>query len=50
MVSFDLTDDEDPAVGDEIAKLHADRFAGDEALTDLIDGLGSYKGSGADSA
>lgn len=50
MVSFDLTDDEDPAIGDEIAKLHAERFAGDEALSDLIDGLGSYQGSGTDSA
>ncbi|TDE34109.1 Dabb family protein [Nonomuraea mesophila] len=48
MVSMDLTDDEDPAIGDRIAQLHAERFAGDPALADLIDGLGSYQGSGTD--
>jgi hypothetical protein len=46
MVSMDLTDDEDPAIGEQIAKLHADRFAGDTGLQDLIEGLGSYEGSG----
>lgn len=48
MISQDLTDDPDPAIGDKIAKVHADRFAGDSALVDLVEGLGSYKGSGTD--
>ncbi|WBB70067.1 Dabb family protein [Micromonospora sp. WMMD812] len=46
MVSLDLTDDEDPAIGDKIAQIHAERFAGDAALTSLVEGLGSYEGSG----
>lgn len=48
MVSMDLTDDEDPDIGDQIAQLHAERFAGDPELSDLIGGLGSYEGSGAE--
>jgi Stress responsive A/B Barrel Domain len=48
MISLDLTDDPDPQIHDKIAKVHADRFAGDSALVDLIDGLGSYQGSGVD--
>jgi hypothetical protein len=50
MVSMDLTDDEDPAIGDKVAQLHAERYAGDPALSDLIGGLGSYQGSGTNSA
>jgi hypothetical protein len=46
MISQDLTDDEDPAIGDNIRELHADRFANDADLTDLVAGLGSYEGSG----
>ncbi|UGQ09134.1 Dabb family protein [Yinghuangia sp. ASG 101] len=48
MVSFDITDDDDPEFKARIDKLHADRFAGDSGLSDLIDGLGSYQGSGTD--
>ncbi|MFD5284625.1 Dabb family protein [Streptomyces rubrogriseus] len=47
MVSHDLTDDEDPATGDRIRQIHAERFAGDPALVALIEGLGSYEGSSA---
>jgi hypothetical protein len=47
MVSHDLTDDEDPTIGEQIRKLHADRFAGDPTLRGLVEGLGSYQGSGA---
>ncbi len=46
MISQDLTDDEDPEIADKIRKIHADRFAGDPALAALIEGLGSYEGSG----
>jgi hypothetical protein len=48
MVSFDLTDDPDAdTVGAGIAEVHRSRFAGDPALVDLIDDLGSYQGSAA---
>ncbi|GAA2605595.1 MULTISPECIES: Dabb family protein [Streptomyces] len=47
MVSHDLTDDEDPATGDLIRRIHAERFAADPALVALIEGLGSYDGSSA---
>ncbi|WP_433158141.1 Dabb family protein [Kribbella sp. CA-247076] len=47
MISQDLTDDEDPEIGAKIDALHADRFANDAALVDLVSGLGSYEGSGA---
>ncbi|MET7324654.1 Dabb family protein [Streptomyces sp. NPDC005549] len=47
MVSHDLTDDEDPATGELIRQIHAERFAGDPALVALIEGLGSYQGSSA---
>ncbi|GAA2065336.1 Dabb family protein [Streptomyces albiaxialis] len=47
MVSQDLTDDEDPDIGAKIRAIHAERFAHDPALVELIDGLGSYEGSGA---
>ncbi|WP_328658209.1 Dabb family protein [Streptomyces sp. NBC_00334] len=47
MVYHDLTDDEDPATGDLIRRIHAERFAADPALVALIEGLGSYDGSSA---
>ncbi|MFD7231011.1 Dabb family protein [Streptomyces sp. NPDC059881] len=47
MVSLDLTDDEDPEIGDKIAKVHTDRFADHPEIADLVDGLGSYEGSGS---
>jgi hypothetical protein len=46
MVSLDLTDNMDPEVGEQIAAIHANRFANDAELRDLVDGLGSYEGSG----
>ncbi|MEW2452174.1 Dabb family protein [Streptomyces parvulus] len=50
MVSHDLTDDEDPATGERIRQIHAERFAADPALVELIEGLGSYQGSSAPEA
>ena len=46
MISQDLTDDEDPAIGDKIREIHRGRFENDPALLGLIKDLGSYKGSG----
>jgi hypothetical protein len=46
MISQDLTDDEDPEIGEKIAAIHASRFAGDPELVELVEGLGSYEGSG----
>lgn len=45
MVSFDIIDDPDPETGAKIKKIHADRFAGDVDLANLIKGLGTYSGS-----
>lgn len=44
-VSYDLIDDPDPTVDDQIREVHAERFAGDAGLVDLIQGLGSYTGA-----
>jgi Stress responsive A/B Barrel Domain len=46
MVSMDLTDDSDPEIDAKIAEVHSTRFAGDPGLVDLVEGLGSYEGSG----
>ncbi|MFC5753654.1 Dabb family protein [Actinomadura rugatobispora] len=46
MISMDLTDDEDPGIGDKIAQVHGDRFKDHPELQDLVDDLGSYEGSG----
>lgn len=46
-VSYDTTDSNDPDIGKKIAELHARRFAGDQALTQLIADLPSYTGSSA---
>jgi hypothetical protein len=46
MISMDLTDDEDPAIGDKIAEVHRDRFRDHPELLGLIEDLGSYEGSG----
>jgi hypothetical protein len=48
MISQDLTDDEDPNIGDKIAKIHSDRFAERPELRELVDNLGSYEGSGSE--
>lgn len=45
-ISMDITDDEDPAIGDKIAEIHRNRFANDPALVELVENLGSYEGSG----
>jgi hypothetical protein len=50
MISQDLSDSMDPAVGERIAEIHAKRFAGDAELRDLVGDLGSYEGSGTASA
>jgi hypothetical protein len=47
MASQDLTDDEDPTIGEQIRQIHSDRFANDPTLLGLVEGLGSYQGSGA---
>ena len=46
MMSQDLTDDEDPAIGDKIREIHRSRFENDAELLGLIKDLGSYQGSG----
>jgi hypothetical protein len=45
-VSMDITDDEDPAIGDKIQEIHRNRFENDPALVDLVQNLSSYEGSG----
>jgi hypothetical protein len=45
MVSYDITDDPDPTIGDQIGRIHKERYEGDKALSDLVGGLGSYSGS-----
>jgi stress responsive alpha/beta barrel protein len=45
-VSQDLTDDEDPAIGDKIAEVHRNRFADHPEVLELVENLGSYTGSG----
>ncbi|MFD5445744.1 Dabb family protein [Streptomyces tendae] len=49
MTSFDITDDPDPAVGERIQEIHRARYAGDPALKNMIDQIGSYTGSGVES-
>jgi hypothetical protein len=46
MVSLDLTDDEDPEIGEKIAQVHKDRFSDHPELLDLVEDLDSYEGSG----
>ncbi|MGY1435499.1 Dabb family protein [Streptomyces reniochalinae] len=46
-VSFDITDDTDPEVGEKIAALHQRRFDADPDLTRLVSGLNAYTGSAA---
>ena len=45
-ISMDITDDEDPAIGEKIAEIHRNRFANDPALAGLVASLTSYEGSG----
>jgi hypothetical protein len=46
MISQDLTDDEDPAIGEKIAEIHRARYAQHSDVADLVANLGSYEGSG----
>ena len=46
MISQDLTDDEDPAIGEKIVEIHRVRNAKHSDVADLIGSLGSYEGSG----
>jgi hypothetical protein len=45
-VSFDLTDDEDPAIGDKIAEVHSRRYANHREVLGLVGDLDSYSGRG----
>lgn len=45
-ISFDITDDDDPTIGEQIAEVHRSRFGNDQALLTLVDNIGSYQGSG----
>ncbi|HIY66708.1 MAG TPA: Dabb family protein [Candidatus Agrococcus pullicola] len=46
-VSFDIVDDFDPAVVDEIHQIHQRRFDAHPDLVELIDTLDEYQGSAA---
>ena len=46
MISQDLTDDEDPAIGEKIAEIHKARYAKHSDVAALVGSLGSYEGSG----
>jgi Stress responsive A/B Barrel Domain len=45
-VSFDLTDDEDPAIGDKIAAVHSTRYQNHPEVLGLVEDLDSYTGAG----
>jgi Stress responsive A/B Barrel Domain len=45
-VSLDLTDDEDPEIGDKIADVHSRRYEDHPEVLELVEDLGSYTGSG----
>ena len=47
-VSYDLTDDGDPQLGEKIAQVHRDRFAERPELRHLVTSLGSYQGPGTE--
>jgi hypothetical protein len=49
-ISMDITDDEDPAIGEKIAEIHRNRFKNDPAFVALVQNLSSYEGSGASSS
>ena len=44
MISQDLTDDEDPAIGDKIAEIPQSRFGKHSDVAALTGNLGSYRG------
>lgn len=45
-VSLDLTDDDDPAIGDKISEVHSTRYAKHPEVLDLVEDLDSCTGSG----
>jgi hypothetical protein len=45
MVSYDVTDDSDPAIAEQITQIHKARYEGDEALSQLVSSLKTYSGS-----
>jgi Stress responsive A/B Barrel Domain len=45
-VSFDLTDDPDPDIGDKIADVHRRRYESNPEVLGLVNDLDSYSGSG----
>lgn len=45
MVSFDITDEQDASIPDQIKTIHKERFENDPALAELVQGLKSYSGS-----
>lgn len=45
-VSLDITDDEDPAIGDKISDVHSTRYATHPEVLELVEDLDSYTGSG----
>jgi len=45
-VSFDITDDEDPAIGDKISQVHSTRYEKHPEVLGLVEDLDSYTGSG----
>lgn len=46
-VSYDITDDPDPQIGEKMAQVHRDRFAERPHLRDLIKNMG-YSGPGTE--
>lgn len=48
MISFDITDDDDPAFREKIDEIHRSRYEDMEDIADLVDGLESYSGAGRD--
>jgi len=45
-VSLDLTDDEDPAIAEKIAKVHSDRYEKHPEILGRVEDLESYTGAG----
>jgi hypothetical protein len=41
MVSYDITDDKEASIADQIAQIHKERFEGDKDLANLVGGLKS---------
>ncbi|MFC4562342.1 Dabb family protein [Nocardiopsis mangrovi] len=46
-MSFDITDDPDPEIGEKITEIHRRRFEANPDLTELVSNLNEYKGSAA---